>query len=86
MLFRSDLVGVPVIRPKIVETTALGAAFVAGLAVQFWSSTRELRELWRKDMEWKPAMPEQHRTHLMRHWRKAIKRTLNWTATEELEV
>lgn len=86
MQFQADLLNVPVIRPYIIETTALGAAFVAGLAVQYWSSPSHLKELWKKDKEWKPVMDDQARVTLLRSWRKAIRRSLNWTDTEEVEV
>ncbi len=60
MQFQADVLGVPVIRPRVTETTALGAAFAAGLAVGFWSGRDELRERWVEDRRWEPRMDEQH--------------------------
>jgi glycerol kinase len=78
MQFQSDITGAPVVRPAITETTALGAAFAAGLAVDFWSGFAELREQWRSDREWRPEMSVEHREALYRQWLKAVDRTLNW--------
>lgn len=78
MQFQADILGVPVIRPEIVETTALGAAYAAGLAVGFWSDQDELRTKWREARRWEPQMPESERERLHRQWQKAIERTLDW--------
>ena len=78
MQFQADLLGVPVVRPKISETTALGAAYAAGLAVGFWASLDDLRANWQVDQSWLPSMPEQARRALYRGWLKAVKRTFNW--------
>ena len=78
MQFQADILGVPVIRPRIVETTALGAAFAAGLAVGFWKDLDELRTTWQEDHRWEPTMAEAERERLYRTWQKAITRTLDW--------
>lgn len=78
MQFQSDLVGVPVIRPSIAETTALGAAFAAGLAVGFWSGLDELRALWVEDHRWTPHMTPDEREKCLRVWKKAVEKSLDW--------
>ncbi|MCO1340235.1 glycerol kinase [Kocuria polaris] len=78
MQFQSDILGVPVVRPKITETTALGAAYAAGLATGFWNDLGELTAKWAEDKRWEPAMEEAERERQMRLWRKAVARTLDW--------
>jgi len=78
MQFQSDLLSVPVIRPKVAETTALGAAYAAGLAVGFWSGFDELRANWGKDKEWQPQMEAPKREALYAGWKKAVTRTFDW--------
>jgi glycerol kinase len=78
MQFQADLLDVPVIRPKVAETTALGAAYAAGLAVGFWKDFGELRANWGKDKEWKPGMDASVREKLYLGWKKAVTRTLDW--------
>lgn len=78
MQFQSDLLNVPVVRPKITETTALGAAYTAGLAVGFWQGTDVLRELWASDHVWNPKMADTVRKQLFSGWKKAVTRTLDW--------
>ena len=78
MQFQADVLGVPVIRPAVTETTALGAAFAAGLAVGFWSGTDELRERWEEDKRWEPAMDEDEREKQYGQWKKAVERTFDW--------
>ena len=78
MQFQADILDVPVIRPKVAETTALGAAYAAGLAVGFWKETDELRANWGRDKEWKPSMPAAKRTSLYTGWKKAVTRTFDW--------
>jgi len=77
MQFQADLLGVPVVRPRIRETTALGAAFAAGLAVSFWQP-EELPALWREDRRWEPGMGAAERERRCRLWRKAVNRSLGW--------
>jgi glycerol kinase len=79
MQFQSDILDVPVIRPKVAETTALGAAYAAGLAVGFWSGLDELRQNWSEDKTWHPAMAPAIREKYYREWKKAVDRTFNWT-------
>ena len=78
MQFQADILDVPVIRPKVTETTALGAAYAAGLAVGFWKDYEELRLNWGKDKEWKPSMPVEKRNTLYTGWKKAVTRTFDW--------
>ncbi|MDA3850156.1 MAG: glycerol kinase GlpK [Spirochaetaceae bacterium] len=78
MQFQADLLNVPVIRPKIRETTALGAAYAAGLSVGFWKDQQELALQWKEDCRWTPAMEPDCRKEHLRLWQKALKRTLNW--------
>ena len=78
MQFQSDILGIPVVRPAVSETTALGAAFAAGLAVGFWKDLAELRELWTEDARWVPVMPTDERDRQMRVWRKAVTKSLDW--------
>ena len=78
MQFQADLLGVPVIRPSITETTALGAAYAAGLAVGVWSSLQELKQFWSKDKIWQPTMDENARQTGIRGWKKAVQRTFDW--------
>jgi len=78
MQFQADVLDVPVIRPKVAETTALGAAYAAGLAVDFWKDYSELRNNWGKDKEWTPSMSEETRKKLYSGWKKAVTRTFNW--------
>jgi glycerol kinase len=78
MQFQSDILGVPVIRPTVAETTALGAAYAAGLAVGFWGEVEDLRENWGIDKEWHPQMSEEEREKLYKGWKKAVTRTFDW--------
>ena len=78
MQFQSDILGVPVVRPKVAETTALGAAYAAGLAVGFWNSLENLRSNWQIDETWQPLMREATRELYYMNWRKAVERTFNW--------
>jgi glycerol kinase len=78
MQFQADVLGVPVIRPKVAETTALGAAYAAGLAVGFWKAVEDLRANWQKDREWTPKMDAKTREKDLKLWKKAVTRTFNW--------
>ncbi len=78
MQFQADVLGVPVIRPKVAETTALGAAYAAGLAVGFWQNTDEMRQNWGQDKMWQPSADDTARTKHYRQWKKAVTRTFNW--------
>ncbi|MFC0544318.1 glycerol kinase GlpK [Kutzneria chonburiensis] len=78
MQFQSDILGVPVIRPVVAETTALGAAYAAGLAVGFWKSEDDIRQNWAKDKEWTPAMDDDRRASEYANWKKAVTKTFDW--------
>jgi glycerol kinase len=78
MQFQADILGVPVIRPKVAETTALGAAYAAGLATGFWSTEEELRENWVEDKRWEPKMDAGARDTAYHFWKKAVERTFDW--------
>lgn len=78
MQFQADLLGVPVLRPVVTETTALGAAYAAGLAVGFWEQLDDLRANWRLDRRWEPNMDAERRAALYRGWKKAVTRTFDW--------
>jgi glycerol kinase len=78
MQFQADVLGVPVIRPTVAETTSLGAAYAAGLAVGFWGRVEDLRANWGKAKEWTPAMPARERERLYAGWKKAVTRTFDW--------
>jgi glycerol kinase len=78
MQFQSDILGVPVVRPIVAETTALGAAYAAGLATGFWSTLDELRQNWGIDATWSPQMDRAIREQLFAGWKKAVTRTFDW--------
>jgi glycerol kinase len=78
MQFQADVLDVPVIRPTVAETTSLGAAYAAGLAVGFWSEVEDLRANWGKDKEWQPQMDPKERDKEYALWKKAVTRTFDW--------
>ncbi len=78
MQFQADLLGVPVIRPKVIETTALGAAFAAGLSVGFWESMEQLTALWEEDRRWSPQLDQGERRRKIHLWKKAVSRSFDW--------
>lgn len=78
MQAQADLLAVPVVRPRMIETTALGAAYAAGLAVGYWSSTGDIRANWQEERRFTPAMDAPTRAHLLAGWKKAIDRSLHW--------
>jgi len=78
MQFQADLLGVDVVRPRVAETTALGAAYAAGLAVGYWSGPSEVTANWGEDRRWSPSMDPAERARLYRNWKKAVQRTLDW--------
>jgi glycerol kinase len=78
MQFQADVLGVAVVRPQVSETTCLGAAYAAGLAVGYWPDLESLRRHWRKSAEWKPAMSKHAREAGYRKWKKAVERTMDW--------
>jgi len=78
MQFQADMLDAPVIRPKVTETTALGAAYAAGLAVGFWDNTEDLRANWAIDRTWTPGMARERREHYYKRWKKAVERSFGW--------
>jgi glycerol kinase len=78
MQFQADILGVPVIRPKVAETTALGAAYAAGLATGVWRDLDELRRNWQVDRTWEPVMDQARRDALYHDWQRAVERTFGW--------
>ena len=78
MQFQSDILGVPVVRPRVIETTALGAAYAAGLAVGYWQSTADIAANWGVGQRWHPEMAEDRRAALYGKWNKAVARSLDW--------
>ena len=81
MQFQADILGVPVQRPKVAETTALGAAYLAGLAVGFWSSPQEVAQLWAVNRTFEPQMSEDERERLYINWKRAVERSEGWEQT-----
>ena len=78
MQFQADQLGADVIRPAVTETTALGAAFAAGIAVGFWAGTQDVTDNWSEDKRWSPQMPRLERDRLYRNWKKAVTKTMGW--------
>lgn len=78
MQFQADVLNVPVVRPRTIETTALGAAYAAGLAVGYWHDTEDLRRNWGVTRTWAPAMTGTRRASLIASWHKAIERSFGW--------
>ena len=78
MQFQADILGIPVVRPKVTETTALGAAYAAGLAVGFWKDFDDLRSHWQADTQWLPRLATTERDQLLTKWHAAIERAMNW--------
>lgn len=78
MQFQSDILNVPVIRPKVTETTALGAAYAAGLATGYWKNTEDLRANWQEGKTWQPALDASKRDHYYKSWKKAVSRSFDW--------
>jgi glycerol kinase len=78
MQFQADILNVDVIRPRVTETTALGAAYAAGLAVGFWPDTDSLKKNWQAHTTWYPDMDDTRRAQLYGSWQKAVKKSLGW--------
>jgi len=78
MQLQSDILGVPVSKPEVAETTALGAAYAAGLATGFWKDTDELRANWHEAERWEPRWTDEQRAKGYAGWQKAVQRTLDW--------
>ena len=83
MQFQADVLDAPVVRPVVAETTCLGAAYAAGLAVGYWPDTESLRANWKKSAEWTPAMAAPAREASYRRWKKAVQRTLDWVDDDD---
>ena len=83
MQFQADILGIPVIRPQVTETTALGAAYLAGLAVGYWQSQEELVQLWQMEKRFDPHMSQEKRTALRQGWQRAIAQTLSESLSPE---
>jgi len=83
MQFQADLLGVPVIRPKVPETTSLGAAYAAGLATGMWDSEAELRENWIEDKRWEPQMDSSQRDEYYKYWKRAVTKSFDWFEADE---
>ena len=79
MQFQSDIIDTQVVRPQVTETTALGAAYLAGLAVGYWNSIDELQQYWQKDKAFTPSMNDEKRNDLQKNWKKAVKAAQAWT-------
>ena len=78
MQFQADISGVPVVRPEVVETTALGAAYLAGLGCGVWKSTEEIEKLWRRERTFEPTMSQDQREFLTTQWGRAVARSKGW--------
>jgi glycerol kinase len=82
MQFQADLLGVPVIRPRVTETTALGAAYLAGLAVGFWSTREEIAAQWQAERRFEPRMAAERRAELTARWSRAVAHARGWALPE----
>jgi glycerol kinase len=80
---QADVLDVPVERPRVLETTALGAAYLAGLAVGFWPDLEAIAAHWSLDRRFEPAMPPERRERLLRGWRRAVERSRDWARPDE---
>jgi glycerol kinase len=78
MQFQADILGVPVISPVVAETTALGAAYAAGLAVGFWADLDQLKNRWQESNRWIPNMTDEERQRQIKLWKKAVTKSLDW--------
>ena len=78
MQFQADIMNVPVVRPQVMETTALGAALLAGLAVGLYQNVEDTAAVWQRDLTFEPIMPDHEREHLLHGWHRAVERSLNW--------
>lgn len=85
MQVQADILGVPVVRPQITETTALGAAFAAGLAVNFWHNRNQIRKIWQEDRRWVPEIDDADRERRMRIWKKAVSKSFDWVDADSAE-
>jgi glycerol kinase len=86
MQFQADLLGVPVVRPEVTETTALGAAYLAGLSVGFWGSTDEVAANWRVNRRFEPVMPREVAAARLRQWERAVGRSRDWHVEDDASL
>jgi glycerol kinase len=84
MQLQADILGVPVVRPVVAETTALGAAYAAGLAVGFWTDLDSLRQQWKADRQWEPRWREEQRDEAFHGWQKAVERSYGWIESSKV--
>jgi glycerol kinase len=78
MQIQADLLGIPIVRPAVTETTAVGAAFAAGMAIGFYPEPDELARRWREDRRWEPRIADAEREERTRGWERAVERSLDW--------
>lgn len=83
MQFQSDILNAPVVRPEHMETTAMGAAFAAGLAVRIWKDLDQIGAMWAVNTKWDPDMNENERAKAWRGWNKAVQRSMHWIEDED---
>jgi glycerol kinase len=86
MQFQADLLGVPVVRPKVTETTALGAAYLAGLTVGYWNDPKDVQANWQIDRAFEPTMSRDHAAHRQRRWQEALHRSRDWEEHSTLKL
>ena len=86
MQFQADILQVPVVRPKVIETTALGAAYLAGLAVGFWKSREEVAKAWQVDRVFEPQKSADHAAHRVERWKEALSRSGDWEERSTVKV
>jgi glycerol kinase len=86
MQFQADILGAPVVRPKVTETTALGAAYLAGLAVGYWRSTDDVKANWEVERKFEPNMSDKDRDHRRSRWDEALKRACDWEERSSVDV
>jgi glycerol kinase len=85
MQFQADVLGVPVVRPVVAETTALGAAYAAGIATGFWNGEQDVIDNWAEDKRWSPAADPNEVARIYRNWKKAVTRTFAWVDADVKE-
>jgi glycerol kinase len=78
MQFQSDITGLQVVRPRVIETTSLGAAYLAGLGAGVWEGLSELKSIWNSERIFRPSMGAEEREKLVKHWGEAVRRSLDW--------
>ena len=86
MQFQADILGAPVVRPKVTETTALGAAYLAGLAIGYWKSTDDVKANWEIERKFDPHMSDKDRDHRRARWNEALRRAQDWEERSSVDV